>query len=245
MVSQQTDRLIAMAIFSRSPAKQLDAATAARDKLAERLRDAEIAVADLLKEAERLALLGAADDQLDTAEARTRAMVDRVTTLSSALTQSKATVADLERRRDEAADRKTREATSVEIEGLVRAISSDCSRLIAIAASLAGHTAQAAAIVPEAGGVLNLCQIIACQIPEANTLIGKLLRVHSQAVLDGRAAAAMPVRAAVEQQIFQLDHPPPAVPPEPERLAEPIMSTAFTPFDRGPPVVLKIATTRS
>lgn len=238
---------IAMAIFSKSPAKQLADATAATAKLTERLRDAEIAVADLRKEAERLALLGAADDQLDTAEARTRAMVDRVTTLSSALTQSKATVADLERERDDAADRKAREKTSVEIEGLVRAISSDCSRLIAIAASLAGHTAQAAAIVPEAGGVLNLCQIIACQIPEANTLIGKLLRVHSQAVLDGRAAAAMPVRAAVEQQIFQLDHPPP-VHAEPEkRLGPPIYASPpeFQVVDRGPAIQLKIATTRS
>jgi chromosome segregation ATPase len=141
-----------MPIFSKSPAKALADATAARDKLAERLRDAEIAVTDLRKESERLAILGAADDQLDTAEARTRAMVDRVTTLSSALAQSKATVADLERERDEAADKKQREATSAEVEQLARAITSDCARMVAVAASLAERTAQAAPAVPESGG---------------------------------------------------------------------------------------------
>jgi hypothetical protein len=197
-----------MPIFSKSPAKVLADAKAARDKLAERLRDAEIAVADLRQEAERLALDGATDEALSAAEARTREKVDRVTTLQAALTQSKTAVADLERERDEAADRKQREAISAETEALARAISSDCSRLIAIAASLHDHTSRAFVVVPESAGVAHLCQIIASQIPEASTLIGQLLRAHGQAVLDGRAAATLK-----EPEAFAAPPPTPARPP--------------------------------
>jgi hypothetical protein len=229
-----------MALFRASPEKQIVTATAARDKLAERLRDAEIAVADLRQEAERLALDGADDSVLSAAEARTRETVDRVMTLQAALTQSKTAIANLERERDEQADRKTREATSVEIEGIARAISSDCSRLIAVAASLHDHTGRASAVVAESGGLLNLTQVVAIQVPEAATLIGKLLRVHAQAVLDGRAAATLPKQAAIEQQVFHLDHPPP-VHAEPERHAEPVLHSAFEKPTIGEARVLKIA----
>jgi hypothetical protein len=154
-MNSATDRRHAMALFAKSPSKRLDEAVASTAKLAERLRDAEIAVIDLRKESERLAILNASDDQLDVAEARTRAMVDRVTTLQSALTQSKAAVADLERERDEAADRKQREETSVAVEALARRMHEGCAKLVADAEALAGWTEKAAMVVGEANGVLH------------------------------------------------------------------------------------------
>jgi hypothetical protein len=181
-----------MAVFSKSPAKQLADAQAARDRLTEQLRDAEIAVNDLRKEAARLAVLGATEEALSAAEARTREKVDRVTTLQSALTQSKATVADLERERDQAADAALRDKTSTETEALARRMHEGCAKLVADAAALADWSTRSAAVVPESGGLVHLCAVIGNEIPAASDLIAKLLRVHAQAVLDGRAAASLP-----------------------------------------------------
>lgn len=186
-----TERLHAMPIFSKSPAKQLADTINARDKLAERLRDAEIAVTDLRQEAERLALLGADDAQLSAAEARTREKADRVMTLQAALAQSKAAVADLERARDEAADKKQRQETSTECEALARRMSEGCAKLVADAAALSDWTARAVPVVWEANGLLGFCDIIAKEIPAASELIAKLLRIHGQNVLAGSAPAAM------------------------------------------------------
>lgn len=136
-----------------------------------------------------------------------RAMVDRVATLQLALTQSKATVANLEREIAEQADKKQRQETSVEIEQLARSVSSSCARLVADAATLADHALRAQAAVPEAGGIAHFCSIIGTQIPEASTLIARLLRQHGESVLAGSAAAILkpPAEAFVE-----------APPPKPE-----------------------------
>jgi hypothetical protein len=181
-----------MGLFKMSQEKQIVAAISARDKITARLADAERAVTDHRQVAEALALDGASDDALDAAEAKTRASVDRAATLRAALAQSVIVVANLERERDEAADRKQREATSSEVEQLARRMTDACARLVADAAALADWTARAAAVVPEAGGVLNFCVIVGNEIPAASSMISRLLRVHAQAVLDGRAAAVMP-----------------------------------------------------
>src|SRR5258708_9639900 len=144
-----------MGLFKMSQEKQIVAAISARDKITARLADAERAVTDHRQAAEALALDGASDDALDAAEAKTRASVDRAATLRAALAQSVIVVANLERERDEAADRKQREATSAETEQLARRMTDACARLVADAAALADWTARAAAVVPEAGGVLN------------------------------------------------------------------------------------------
>ena len=199
----------AMAIFSKSPAKQLADATAATAKLAQRLADAEIAVADNRKAAEELALAGADDAKLDEAEAKTRASVDRVATLKTALAQAEVAVADLERERAEQADKRQREETSVETEALARRVTEGCAKLVADAAALSDWTARAAAVVPEAGGVLNFCQIISREIPQASDLIAKLLSVHAASVIAGHAASSLP-------QPMEPYVPPPVAPREPE-----------------------------
>jgi hypothetical protein len=196
-----------MAIFSKYPAKQLADAKAARDKLAERLRDAEIAVTDLRQEAERLALDGATDEALSAAEARTREKLERVATLRPSLAKGETIVADLERERDEAADKALREKTSTETEALARRMTEGCAKLVADAAALADWATRAAAVVPEAGGVLNFCNVVGNEIPAASDLIAKLLRVHAQNVLDGRAPSVMPVPPPA--------YVAPAIPPKP------------------------------
>ena len=67
-----------------------------------------------------------------------------------------------------------------------------CAKLVADAAALADWTARAAAVVPGAGGVLNFCQIISREIPQASELIAKLLRVHAASVIAGHAASSLP-----------------------------------------------------
>ena len=238
-----------MGLFKMSLEKQITAAKAARDKLIARLADAEVAITERRTAAEQLALDGATDDELTLCEDKLRAAQDRRVTLKAALIKGEAEVSRLEMERDQAADRKQREATSIEVEQLARAISSDYARLVAAAATATDHTARASAVVPESGGALNLFQIIATQLPDAATLIGRLLRAHGEAVRDGRAAAAMPVQVAVEQQVFNLDHPPP-VHAEPEkRLGPPIMAsvppTQFERVDRGTGFTLPIPTLKA
>ena len=112
--------------------------------------------------------------------------------MRAALAQAEVAVGDLERERDEAADRKAREATSVEVEALARRMHEGWAKLVADAAALADWTARAAAVVPGAGGVLNFCQIISREIPQASELIAKLLRVHAASVIAGHAASSLP-----------------------------------------------------
>jgi hypothetical protein len=181
-----------MALFKASPERQIVTATAARDKLAERLAAAERAVTDHRKAAEALALEGAPDEKLDATEAQMRASIDRAATLKAALAQSVIVVANLEKERDEAADRALREKTSVEVEALARRMHEGCGKLVADAKTLAEWATRSAAVVPESGGLVHLCAVIGNEIPAASDLIAKLLRVHAQAVLDGRAAPSLP-----------------------------------------------------
>lgn len=191
-----------------SLAKQLLNATAARDKLVERLAAAERAVTDHRQAAEALALDGAPDEKLDATEAQMRASIDRAATLKAALAQSVIVVANLEKERDEQADKKQRQETSAEVEALARRVHEGCAKLVADAKVLNDWTARAVPIVPEAGGILNFCQIISREIPQASDLIAKLLRQHGATVLAGAASPLLkpPPEAFVE--------PPP--PPKPE-----------------------------
>jgi hypothetical protein len=177
--------------FKSTPEKQLITATGARDKLIARLADAEIAVFDLRAAAEQLAIDGATDNELDTAEAKTRSLADRTATLRAALTQSEMQVSNLERERDELADRKQRDETAAEAELLAREVIAAAAAFDVAAAALATVTTRAIPTVYEASGLNNLAAICRTEVPAASDLIAKLLRVHAASVLAGTAPAKM------------------------------------------------------
>jgi hypothetical protein len=70
-------------IFKPSLDKQIADAVTARDRIASRLTETEIGIADLKAEAERAAFSGATDEVLDRVETKMRALVDRAATLRS------------------------------------------------------------------------------------------------------------------------------------------------------------------
>src|SRR5258708_16739574 len=175
-----------MALFKASPEKQLTTAITARDKLCTRLTDTEAAVIDLRSAAERLALDGASDEMLSTAEGKTRAMLDRAETLRAALAQATAHVARIEHEQAQADDAAHREETAAKVELLAREVIEAANAVAAAGAALAECATKAVVAAPEAGGVHAFA--LACrEIPAAGELIAKLLRVHSAAGLAGTA----------------------------------------------------------
>jgi hypothetical protein len=177
--------------FKSTPEKQLSTATGARDRLSARLADAENAFAALKAGTEQLAIDGATDNALDTAEAKTRALADRTATLRAALAQSEIQVSNLERERDELADRKQRDETAAEAELLAREVIAAAAAFDVAAGALATVTTRAIPTVYEASGLNNLAAICRTEVPAASDLIAKLLRVHAASVLAGTAPAKM------------------------------------------------------
>ena len=188
----RTDRR-PMALFPLSLEKKLSNAKTARDGLIARLALAEIAVADFRTAAEQLAIAGATDNALDTAEAKTRASVDRTATLRAALAQSEIQVSNLERERDALADRKQRDETAAAAELLAREIIAATKALDVAAAALVDCTSRAIPTVFEATGLHNLAKICCTEAPAAADHIAKLLRVHAAGVLRGEGPATMRV----------------------------------------------------
>jgi chromosome segregation ATPase len=120
-----------MALFAKpkrgiDPVEQAERALAdaraTHAKLADRLSAAETTVAERRAVGERLALGSARDDELDTAEAETRAAEDRVKTLSAALAQLDAQVAEGERALADARENRDRQIVAKHLEGMAKAI---------------------------------------------------------------------------------------------------------------------------
>jgi len=132
--------------------KRITDAVASRDKLIGRLRDTDICIADARAIAERTAIDGD-DSQLDAAEAKTRVLSDRSQTLKAALAKIESEIADLERERDDAADRAQREQTASQIELLAREIIESTGAVGAAVTRLHQCAVAASVIVPEANGL--------------------------------------------------------------------------------------------
>jgi hypothetical protein len=177
-----------MGIFrSNTVDKQIIDAVVSRDKLVARLRDTEIGIADARAIAERIAVDGD-DSQLDAAEARTRVLVDRSQTLRAALAKVESEIADLERARDEDADKAQRERTASEVELLARAVVEGAEAVAAAVTKLHESAVRASVIVPEAAGLAAFAQMAKGEIPESGILISRLLREHRECVLRGEGS---------------------------------------------------------
>jgi hypothetical protein len=170
-----------MALFAKS--NPLDTAIAARDKLRNRLRDADAAILTATAAANALALNDASDSELSVAENQVRDRVDRVKTLTAALHESDAQILTLETERDEATDQKQRSATVVDCHKLIEELAKAGDVMAASASRMSGIAARIVPIAPEANGLKSFADVAAQQIPEAVALLSRLIREHAAAVL--------------------------------------------------------------
>ena len=118
-----------MAFFSKpelSPIERFESALKdkhlAREKLTDRLRAAEMALEEKRAAATRLAMAGAADAQLDWAEADMRTAEDRTKTLRTALAQLDEQIATTERELADAKTQRDRDIVADELERMATAI---------------------------------------------------------------------------------------------------------------------------
>jgi hypothetical protein len=186
----------AMALFSKDPQRVLErdiaSAKANRDRLAAKLLECEAAISQHREQAKTAAATGAEDATLDLAEGLIRSAQDRHTTLAAALGDVEAQLAALERTHADNADRILREQTAASVELLARRVLESAEVMVKAAAAFAGHIEKAAAVAPEAAGLLNFAVIVGNEIPGAVAQTGALLRAHAAAVIAGSAPSAMP-----------------------------------------------------
>ena len=119
----------AMAFFRKqalSPVERYESVLkekqAARESLAERLNTAEAMLGERRDAAERLALAGAPDAQLDRAETHMRAAEDRAKTLRTAMAQLDEQILAIERELGDAKAQRDRDMMADEVEKMVAAI---------------------------------------------------------------------------------------------------------------------------
>src|SRR5258706_4081962 len=158
---------IAMAFFKREvgPVERFESALkdkqAARQKLADRLGIAETELAEKRVAAERLAVAGATNAQLDRAEANMRAVEDRGRTLRAALAEFDEQIVSTERALADAKAQRDRELVADQIEAMAAAIEQAAPGFLGGGAALGGAVTKSPVSVPEAtrfsasvGGVL-------------------------------------------------------------------------------------------
>jgi hypothetical protein len=170
-----------MALFSKS--SPLDIASAARDKLRGRLKDADTAILAATANANALAHDNADDAALDAAETQLRSRIDRVKTLTAALVESDARVLMLQREEDDAVDLKQRTQTVIHCHKLKAELSKESSVMTASATRMADLAARIIPLAMEATGLKTFAVVAEQQIPEAAILLSRLIDEHAAAVL--------------------------------------------------------------
>src|SRR5882672_4074281 len=154
MISIRED--IGMAFFKRelSPVERFESALkekqAARQKLADRLGIAETVLGEKRAAAERLAVAGAANAQLDRAETNMRAVEERAKTLRAALAELDEQIVSTERALADAKAQRDRELVADKIEAMAAAIEQAAPGFGAGAAALVEAVTKSAASIPEA-----------------------------------------------------------------------------------------------
>ena len=146
----------AMAFFRKqalSPVERYESVLkekqAARESLAERLNTAEAMLGERRDAAERLALAGAPDAQLDRAETHMRAAEDRAKTLRTAMTQLDEQILAIERELGDAKAQRDRDMMADEVEKMVAAIERAAPEFDAAATALVAAVTKSAASMLE------------------------------------------------------------------------------------------------
>ena len=199
-----------MAFFKRelSPVERFESALkekqGARQKLADRSAIAETVLGEKRAAAERLAVKGAANAQLDRAETNMRAVEERAKTLRAALAELDEQIASTERALAEAKAQRDRDAEADAIEAMAAAIEQAAPGFGAGAAALVEAVTKSAASVPEATRFSTSVDAVRREVLAAADLVCWELR--SAAVRTRAGNANITHRAA----------PEPEQPPSPE-----------------------------
>ena len=147
-----------MAFFRKralSPVERYESALkekqAAQENLAERLNAAEAMLGERRDAAERLALAGAADAQLDRAETDMRVAEDRAKTLRTAMAQLHEQIVTIERELPDAKAQRDRDMMADELEKMVAAIERAAPGFDAAATALVAAVTKSAASMLQEG----------------------------------------------------------------------------------------------
>jgi hypothetical protein len=202
MISIRED--IAMAFFKRelNPVERFESALkdkqAARQKLADRLSIAETVLGEKRAAAERLAVAGAGNAQLDRAETNMRTVEERAKTLRAALVELDEQIASTERALADAKAQRDRDLVADEIEAMAAAIEQAAPGFGAGAAALVAAVTKSMASVPEATRFSASVDAVRREVLSATDLICWELR--SAAVRTRAGNANMTLRAAPEPE---------------------------------------------
>jgi hypothetical protein len=187
-----------MAFFKRelSPVERFESALkdkqAARQKLADQLSIAETVLGEKRVEAERLAVAGATNAQLDRAEAKMRAVEDRAKTLRAAVVEFDEQIVSTERVLADAKTQRDRNMVADEIEAMAAAIEQAAPGFDAGAAALVEAVTKRAASMPEATRFSASVDAVRREILSAADLICWELRSHAVRTRAGNANMAFP-----------------------------------------------------
>ena len=185
-----------MAFFKRElrPVERFESALkdkqVARQKLADRLNIAETVLGEKRVAAERLAVAGATNAQLDRAEADMRAREDRVRTLRAALVEFDEQIVSTERALAHAKTQRDRELAADQIEAMAAAIEQAAPGFDAGAAALVEAVTRRAASMPEAARFSTSVDAVRREILSAADLICWELRSHAVRTRAGNANLA-------------------------------------------------------
>jgi hypothetical protein len=210
-----------MAFFKRelSPIERFESALkdkqAAREKLADRLNAAEAVLGEKRAAAERLAMAGAADAQLDRAEAAMRVAEDRAKTLRAALAQLDEQIATTERELAHAKEQRDRDMVADEIERMAVAIEQAAPGFETGAAALVEAVTKSAASMPEATRFATNVDAVSREVIAAAELICAELRSTAARTRTGNANIAFrtpsesepPLPSEIERQLIYTLNP--------------------------------------
>src|SRR6202167_2314572 len=196
-----------MAFFKRelSPVERFESALknkqAERQKLADRLRTAETAVGEKRAAAERLAVAGASNTQLERAEASLRAVEDRAETLRAALAEFDEQIVATERALGDAKAQRDRALVADAIEAMAAAIEQAVPKFGAGATALVDAVTKSAASVPEATRFSTSVDAVRREILSAADLMCWELRTMAVRTRAGNANTALSAPAEAEQPL--------------------------------------------
>ena len=188
---------IAMAFFKRElgPVERFESVLkdkqAARQKLADRLTIAETVLGEKRAAAERLAVAGATNAQLDRAEANMRAVEDRAKTLRAALVEFDEQIVSTERALADAKAQRDRDMVADEIEAMAAAIEQAAPGFDAGAAALVEAVTKSTASMPEATRFSTSVDAVRREVLSAADLICWELRSAAVRTRAGNANIAL------------------------------------------------------
>ena len=194
-----------MAFFKRelSPVERFESALkdkqGARQKLADQLSIAETVLGEKRAAAERLAVAGASNGQLDRAEAKMRAVEDRAKTLRATLAEFDEQIVSTERALADAKAQRDRDTVADAIEAMAAAIEQAAPGFGAGAAALVEAVTKSAASVPEATRFSTSVDAMRREVLSAADLICWELRSTAVRTRAGNANIVFRVQPEPEQ----------------------------------------------